>query len=132
MNEKKIVTWEMFKKYHEHLVGYIEDKLVVPSESYCNLCAVGLRYDKTLQLSLIHGLLYQCLSCKLPDLSNHFPGTAFFEYFCYVLLYFRSDLFPSLLQISLIFRTSVKEPTLADILSQHQSFKIELSSVHEI
>lgn len=25
MNEKKIVTWEAFKKWHEHLVGYIED-----------------------------------------------------------------------------------------------------------
>lgn len=25
MNEKKIVTWDMFKKYHEQLVGYIED-----------------------------------------------------------------------------------------------------------
>ena len=25
MSEKKIVTWEMFKKYHEQLVGYIED-----------------------------------------------------------------------------------------------------------
>lgn len=25
MDEKKIVTWEMFKKYHEQLVGYIED-----------------------------------------------------------------------------------------------------------
>lgn len=25
MDEKKIVTWEAFKKYHEHLVGYIED-----------------------------------------------------------------------------------------------------------
>ena len=25
MDEKKIVTWEAFKKYHEQLVGYIED-----------------------------------------------------------------------------------------------------------
>lgn len=25
MDEKKIVTWEAFKKYHEHLVGSIED-----------------------------------------------------------------------------------------------------------
>lgn len=25
MNEKKIVTWEMFKKYHEMLVGEIKD-----------------------------------------------------------------------------------------------------------
>lgn len=25
MDEKKIVTWEMFKKYHEYLVGHIED-----------------------------------------------------------------------------------------------------------
>ena len=25
MNEKKIVTWDMFKKWHEQLVGYIED-----------------------------------------------------------------------------------------------------------
>lgn len=25
MDEKKIVTWEMFKKYHEQLMGYIED-----------------------------------------------------------------------------------------------------------
>ena len=25
MNQKKIVTWDMFKKWHEHLVGYIED-----------------------------------------------------------------------------------------------------------
>lgn len=25
MDEKKIVTWEMFKKYHEQLVGHIED-----------------------------------------------------------------------------------------------------------
>ena len=25
MDEKKIVTWEMFKKYHEHLVGHIDD-----------------------------------------------------------------------------------------------------------
>ena len=25
MNEKKLVTWEAFEKYHEHLVGYIED-----------------------------------------------------------------------------------------------------------
>ena len=25
MNEKKIVTFEMFKKYHEHLMGVIED-----------------------------------------------------------------------------------------------------------
>lgn len=25
MDEKKIVTWEAFKKYHEHLVGLIED-----------------------------------------------------------------------------------------------------------
>ena len=25
MDEKKIVTWEMFKKYHEQLVGTIED-----------------------------------------------------------------------------------------------------------
>lgn len=25
MDEKKIVTWEMFKKYHEHLMGTIED-----------------------------------------------------------------------------------------------------------
>lgn len=25
MDEKKIVTWETFKKYHEHLVGTIED-----------------------------------------------------------------------------------------------------------
>ena len=25
MDEKKIVTWEMFKKYHEQLVGNIED-----------------------------------------------------------------------------------------------------------
>lgn len=25
MDEKKIVTWEMFKKYHEQLVGVIDD-----------------------------------------------------------------------------------------------------------
>ena len=25
MDEKKIVTWEMFKKYHEHLVGVIDE-----------------------------------------------------------------------------------------------------------
>ena len=25
MDEKKIVTWDMFKKYHEQLVEYIED-----------------------------------------------------------------------------------------------------------
>ena len=25
MDEKKIVTWEIFKKYHEQLVGHIED-----------------------------------------------------------------------------------------------------------
>ena len=25
MDEKKIVTWEMFKKYHENLMGCIED-----------------------------------------------------------------------------------------------------------
>lgn len=25
MDEKKIVTWETFKKWHERLVGYIED-----------------------------------------------------------------------------------------------------------
>ena len=25
MDEKKFITWEAFKKYHEHLVGYIED-----------------------------------------------------------------------------------------------------------
>lgn len=25
MNDKKIVTFEMFKKYHEHLMGYIEN-----------------------------------------------------------------------------------------------------------
>ena len=25
MNEKKIVTFEMFKKYHEHLMGVIEE-----------------------------------------------------------------------------------------------------------
>lgn len=25
MDEKKIVTWEMFKKYHEQLMGCIED-----------------------------------------------------------------------------------------------------------
>ena len=25
MDEKKIVTWDMFKKWHEQLVGYIED-----------------------------------------------------------------------------------------------------------
>lgn len=25
MDEKKLVTWEAFKKYHEHLVEYIED-----------------------------------------------------------------------------------------------------------
>ena len=25
MDEKKIVTWEMFKKYHENLMGHIED-----------------------------------------------------------------------------------------------------------
>lgn len=25
MDEKKIVTWEMFKKYHEHLVGHIDE-----------------------------------------------------------------------------------------------------------
>lgn len=25
MDEKKIVTFEMFKKYHEQLMGYIED-----------------------------------------------------------------------------------------------------------
>lgn len=25
MDEKKIVTWDIFKKYHEQLVGYIED-----------------------------------------------------------------------------------------------------------
>lgn len=25
MDEKKLVTWEAFKKYHEQLVGYIED-----------------------------------------------------------------------------------------------------------
>lgn len=24
-NEKKLVTWEMFKKYHENLVGYIDE-----------------------------------------------------------------------------------------------------------
>lgn len=24
-NEKKFVTWEMFKKYHENLVGYIDE-----------------------------------------------------------------------------------------------------------
>lgn len=24
MKENKLVTWEMFKKYHEQLVGYIE------------------------------------------------------------------------------------------------------------
>lgn len=31
MDEKKIVTWEMFKKYHEQLVGYIgeADDLVI-------------------------------------------------------------------------------------------------------
>lgn len=23
--EKKFVTWEMFKKYHEHLVGHIDE-----------------------------------------------------------------------------------------------------------
>ena len=25
MDEKKIVTWEMFKKYHEQLVGAIDE-----------------------------------------------------------------------------------------------------------
>ena len=25
MDKKKIVTWDMFKKWHEQLVGYIED-----------------------------------------------------------------------------------------------------------
>lgn len=25
MDEKKLVTWEMFKNYHKQLVGYIED-----------------------------------------------------------------------------------------------------------
>ena len=25
MDEKKIVTWEMFKKYHEQLMGCIDD-----------------------------------------------------------------------------------------------------------
>ena len=40
MDEKKIVTLEAFKKYHEHLMGYIEDgdgltleDLVVEEES---------------------------------------------------------------------------------------------------
>lgn len=34
MDEKKIVTWEMFKKYHEQLVGYIgeQDGLVLDDE----------------------------------------------------------------------------------------------------
>ncbi len=26
MDEKKLVTWEMFKKYHENLVGNIEEQ----------------------------------------------------------------------------------------------------------
>ena len=26
MDEKKFVTWEMFKKYHENLVGNIEEQ----------------------------------------------------------------------------------------------------------
>lgn len=26
MDEKKFVTWDAFKKYHEHLVGYINEQ----------------------------------------------------------------------------------------------------------
>lgn len=26
MDEKKLVTWEMFKKYHENLMGHIEEQ----------------------------------------------------------------------------------------------------------
>lgn len=39
MNEKKLVTWEMFKKYHEHLVGYIgeNDGLILDDEDTCHM-----------------------------------------------------------------------------------------------
>ena len=39
MNEKKLVTWEMFKKYHEHLVGYIgeNDGLTLDDEETCHM-----------------------------------------------------------------------------------------------
>lgn len=37
MSEKKIVTWEMFKKYHEHLMGHINegDGLALDEEEFC-------------------------------------------------------------------------------------------------
>ena len=38
MDEKKIVTFEMFKKYHEQLMGYIEDgdELALDDEDILN------------------------------------------------------------------------------------------------
>ena len=39
MDEKKFVTWEMFKKYHEHLVGHIDenDGLTLDDEDTCHM-----------------------------------------------------------------------------------------------
>lgn len=47
MDEKKFVTWEMFKKYHEFLVGYIneQDESILEDEVICSKCGSIINDD---------------------------------------------------------------------------------------
>ena len=48
MDEKKLVTLEMFEKYHEHLMDYIgmHDDLMLNGETTCPKCGAPMTSDK--------------------------------------------------------------------------------------
>ena len=48
MDEKKIVTYEMFEKYHENLMEYIKmhDDLILNGETICPKCGAIITSDK--------------------------------------------------------------------------------------
>jgi len=48
MGERKMVTLEMFEKYHEQLMDYIEmhDDLILNGETTCPKCGATITSDK--------------------------------------------------------------------------------------
>lgn len=48
MEEKKLVTYEAFEKYHKRLIEYIEmhDDLILNGETICPKCGAVITSDK--------------------------------------------------------------------------------------
>jgi hypothetical protein len=48
IDEKKLVTWEMFEKYHELLLNHIKmnDDLILNGETTCPKCGATITSDK--------------------------------------------------------------------------------------